>query len=525
MRIIVLIGVVGILLACGRSQQPDEKETAPPASPTPTATALVPEQEGQAPQSSGFTDEPQPNAQLSYSAAVDPSSFMLPSGGQVGLNERAFNAAVIARASLLSTNATAENIGTDPNGTTVYRGLLEFKFKVLEYLKGTGGYELVVFVTDQLDRTYATMELALEAAQSWKRDRDTRWDDREALIFAEKPVGSSGQVTRYSFGPYGYIEAYTLDSGNRVWLPSVSSSAEGSALSGGLRFLLEEPGGDGSSGGASGVGSGQTKTVSVSEMNALIAKLEKWQKDGEGVEGYLECIRTSFAEERYINGKRERGESLNTSSDYYLDSGLPARTLINRTGSPRPGKTWLGGKDKDLFADANGPFITMRPLRNGTYLVYRNYQWPELIPCDYFPTEYIDVHATYVHVTAPAGTLHEAFFDPVTVGTAIAADSTNGVLKPTSFTDGNSASATLQSIAWKSPSTGSGQATVELKLTPHTGLANHVLDFIALDGSVILSLDADEATVDAANNTLSWSVSSQPWKDGDKLMLRVHDGP
>lgn len=214
--------------------------------------------------------------------------------GQIGLNERVFDAAVVARASLISTNATAENIGTDENGATVYRGLLEFKFNVIEYLKGAGGVEIVVFVTDQLDRTYATMELALEAAQSWERDRDTRWDNREALIFAETPAGSSGQDTRYSFGPYGYIEAYTLDSKNRVWLPSVSSGAAGSSSSGDARFLLEEPGGGGSSGGASGTDSGQPETISVSEMKSLIARLEKWRKDGEGIEGYLECIRPAL---------------------------------------------------------------------------------------------------------------------------------------------------------------------------------------------------------------------------------------
>ncbi len=209
---------------------------------------------------------------------VPPSSVVAPQLGQIGLNERVFDAAVIARASLTSTNATAENIDTDSNGATAYRGMLEFKFRVLEYLKGTGGGELVVFVTDQLDRTYATMELALEAAQSWKRDRDTRWDDREALIFAEEPVGSSGQVTRYSFGPYGHIKAYTLDSKNRVWLPSVSSDTS----PGDVRFFLEEPGGGGPSGGASGAGSGQTETISVSEMKSLIARLEKWIEEGEG---------------------------------------------------------------------------------------------------------------------------------------------------------------------------------------------------------------------------------------------------
>ena len=60
-----------------------------------------------------------------------------------------------------------------------------------------------------------------------------------------------------------------------------------------------------------------------------------------------------------------------------------------------------------------------------------------------------------------------------------------------------------------------------MKLTPHTALAGRVVDFIELDGKVSLSLIVDEATVDTANNTLSWSVSPQPWEDGDKLMVRI----
>ena len=47
------------------------------------------------------------------------------------------------------------------------------------------------------------------------------------------------------------------------------------------------------------------------------------------------------------------------------------------------------------------------------------------------------------------------------------------------------------------------------------------MDFIALDGSVPLSLKVADATVDSANDTLSWTVASQPWNDGDKLMLRI----
>ena len=89
-----------------------------------------------------------------------------------------------------------------------------------------------------------------------------------------------------------------------------------------------------------------------------------------------------------------------------------------------------------------------------------------------------------VTVTAPEGTLHEAFFDPVTVGTAVAADSANGVLKPAGFTDANGASATIQRIAWEAGTGESG--TVKLKLSPHDGIAGHTLHFIALDGSVPL---------------------------------------
>ena len=112
--------------------------------------------------------------------------------------------------------------------------------------------------------------------------------------------------------------------------------------------------------------------------------------------------------------------------------------------------------------------------------------------------------------------MHEAFFDPVTDGTAVAADDANGVLKPATFTGADGASATIERIEWES-------GTVKLEVSPHTVVAGHAVDFIELDGSVSLSLHADQATVDAANDTLSWSVASQPWDDGDELMVRVRE--
>ena len=55
---------------------------------------------------------------------------------------------------------------------------------------------------------------------------------------------------------------------------------------------------------------------------------------------------------------------------------------------------------------------------------------------------------------------------------------------------------------------------MKLKVDPHDGLVGQVVDIIELDGTVSLSLDVLDATVDAANRTLSWSVASQPWEDG-----------
>ena len=63
---------------------------------------------------------------------------------------------------------------------------------------------------------YTTMDLALEAAKSWEQERDTRWDDREAIILVREvtvPVSSNGSK-RYSLGP---IYDYALDGKYRMW--------------------------------------------------------------------------------------------------------------------------------------------------------------------------------------------------------------------------------------------------------------------------------------------------------------------
>ena len=165
------------------------------------------------------------------------------------------------------------------------------------------------------------------------------------------------------------------------------------------------------------------------------------------------------------------------------------------------------------------PMETVRPLPSGFYSFTWKYHRAEFVLCQ--PNLFYN-HTVNVTVAAPPGTLHEAFVDPVTDGSAVAADSSNGQLEPAAFTDANGASATIQRIEWAAGTvkievtTGSGSGT-----GPDDALAGHIVDIIELDGTVSLSLVVTDATVDSANDTLSWSVASQPWADGDKLMVRI----
>ena len=99
-----------------------------------------------------------------------------------------------------------------------------------------------------------------------------------------------------------------------------------------------------------------------------------------------------------------------------------------------------------------------------------------------------------VTVTAPEGTVREAFFDPVTDGDAVGASTTAGTIRYES-------------------------GKVSADLTPD--VTDTALDFIALDGTITLSLVSGAAT--STDEVLVWTVDSAPWNVGDLLMLRIRE--
>ena len=425
--------------------------------------------------------------------------------GTPSVEGRIYDSDVVVRASLQSSG----------NGS--------LRFRAIEYLKGTGPVDVTVHASTS--------------------NRNTAWDDREAVLFLSLPedrassgaTGSSGGVAAGEFvftEDNDFIDpiyesgskipiGYTIDKRDPAWLPTEAEAGASGATGEGAGdpvFITDS---------AAATGSSQL-TISLSDLRSKIA----WVEGGEDVEGYDQCIRAMLIYKRYDRDWEAHYGTPWTpyQSEAQVSSGAGEGVAIYVSGPHRePGyhRFWLTGQDASLFKAQivdddeialNGyspTAMTARPLPSRVYKFFTHFQRYEYMPCNFIPDG--DLLEWIVTVTAPDSAVHEAFFDPVTLGAAVGADAANGVLKPASFslTDGGS-TASLTKIAWES-----GRATVELD--PSLSLADHHADFIALDGSVSLRLDFDDAaeTVDGTKRTLAWNVCTRPWESGDLLMLRI----
>ena len=408
-----------------------------------------------------------------------------------------------------------------------YRAMHTFRFRVIEYLKGSGASEITVRA--RTNGTRGTEAKALQVARDTLAERDTSRDTHEVILFLGEryrdgtaeavAAGSSQPESEFQFllsGPYGPLQ-YTIDTLNRVWLPAKdpptdegeSSDEDDSAV----LFLMGDP------------SEAVPPTMSLGELRSEIAEVDALMGTGGGTEEYKKCVVEGWQYAHLFAGRTADGPFVPYETTYQLPSGTPEGTVVESYRDDGPGynSKLIEGADKDLFKFAlvddderpdngyNLGVATTRPLPAGTYQYKGILQKYYEVPCNFIRGFHTIQN---VVVTAPEGTLHELFFDPVTVGSTVSADDTNGVLKPASFTDANGRSATIESISYESD-------TVKIGVSPDDALEGHVVDIIELDGTVSLSLDVADATVDSANDTLSWTVSEQPWDDGDKLMLRI----
>ena len=494
--------------------------------------------------------------------------------GNATLQERIAVADVVAHVRFVNVQTSVEryNLGayegtTSPAADLPYTPALRFTFDVMEYLKsGANPPNRLTAMVGSLS-SFDSASDAQDAANGMLGRRNVQWDSREAIVFLTNeslhfPSTSSSDLYFMSLldtiDGDGFGDMYSVASKrNRIWLPSTTPS--NAQVAGELRFYLEEPTAgsvqaSGRSANSASQSASTAQSIGLSEVKSEISAVTSLL--GNSRKQRL-CVLSKLETEREWAFVRSLGDNpkVEFTYDARIESGKPEGTVVFNTSNTRlldngedgedwEGRTWFEGEGADLFVKGEatirrtatasvgnsfhaqgGKFLytwqslqhsweTVRPLPEGAYKLRRKSRTALYVPCDYTDAIY-DSPAT-IRVVGSPGTSHEALFDPVTDGTTVAADSSNGQLEPAAFTDANGAAASLQRIEW-------AVGTVKVKVSPHTGLGGHRLDFIELEGAVSLSLVVDDATVDAANKTLSWAVAEQPWHDGDLLMVRIKE--
>ena len=457
--------------------------TSAPAIPTPTPPLYAPTVVGwpsQAPIQHGSAGSTQGYGVPPHTYAANPSVY-----------EQIYHSDAIVRASL--TSATNDVL----------------RFRVLEYLKGIGSSEIMISAPTA--------------------NRDTQYDFRDAILFLSRPEGaaegasgtSGATATVFEFtgsiyDEYrgGFPSGYAINQENRAWMPAINTGgASGSVGSGGTTQF--DPG-------APAPGRMHEEPLTVERIKTLVT----WMS-ARIDETYQYCIVSAVIDEAYYRkyaayyGTAYRPETGGT-----IASGQPAGTIIwasTQNHGPQYGQYSVEGEDAALFGyaswddnenprdDYEGRFTIARPLPGGTYSVTTRAIWGDFAACNYTP-ESGRLYWT-ITVSAPEGILYEALFDPVTIGPAVGADASYGVLKPSAFTVG-ATSTSITGLKWENNS-------VVLTLSPHVSLSGLRLDFIASDGSVALSLPVSSAMEDSTVGTLTWSMAQQPWVAGDLVMLRI----
>ena len=517
MRILTILALVFVL---GCSQADVQEKVVPPA-PTPeevTQPDLVEEV---------ALPDPTPAAEPE---TVKTLQHGPPSYGEYGvatLEEMLASSEVIIRGRLASVRGVGVRSyrgvsGTPPDSTFEgYIDALEFTFDVLEYLKGSGGptvtavaYELSYHVEDTAEDAAASADWNLLPG------RDKRWDSREAIVFLRKPplrehehlrsqldhdyyLGITGKQDRQVTVASGEARAWLPDAssavgersasgGAKVWLPDASSAVGVRSASEQL-FLLEDPVQATQGVAQRSVGqSSSTSSVSLSGLKAKLAAIEAEMAQGDGSQAYRDCIiatyfynRPELYEDMLFEATVESGAPADTPvytysyAEFYLDRYGPTEPIDYKD-------TWLEGRDADLFGRRYpGHLYNKRPLPAGEYRSFSLARNHEMRLCQGDAWAQRGKFENVITVTAPEGTLAEAFFDPVADGTATTATTTVGTIRY----EAN---------------------TIKATLTPT--VTNHILDFIALDGSVALSLDVADATT--TDGVRSWTVRPRPGARG-----------
>ncbi len=392
-------------------------------------------------------------------------------------------------------------------------------------------------------------EALLNAAEWWSR-RSSVWDHGLAVLFLKRDEYDEVDLTFAERG-WGYDHYYLggPQEYERSWLPSVGEDFVPPPVTfGNLGWLGQDHGdeapltGDGSAPRFVSV-SGPSRegptpvVISLADLRSRLAEFSALLEKGKDDPDYEFCIYLVLSNEASARTSREPPSPYR--HERVVPSGLPSGTVVQR--SNRFGyevlafeNIWLEGPDADVFElvksdahdiEGDGYFellTALRPLPFGEYMVERHYDYPVFRLCsDFNPNGFVLIQYDQWTISVEAsieGTVHEAFFDPASLGNGSGYSEEGGSLRPVAIPTGR-LHTSINGLIWR-------QGTIVMSQEPFMPLAGYDIDIVDLDGSVRLTLPAAEATVDRDVGRLDWTAPNEPWRAGDKLMLRIRpEGP
>ena len=456
-------------------------------------------------------------------------STLLPYG-IVSLDERISLSDAIVRAEFVSAEMGAKAWSEG------YHGVIRYTFRVLEYLKGSGKTQISVEVDVCCHRVWLSSQDAQAESGAWIFD-NSQWHDRQAvLLLADASQGSSSD---YTFAGPKHIDhlRYRIDSEeNKAWMPAVVSPGQDTSIASrdDQLFLTDWPVG------LSNPAEAVSSTISLGQIRGRISGIDKQIATYDDPTEGRECVQIRLSSDRLESEYKKRSVRV---SNFEMTSGAASGTVFKISDGASfedwPYFIWflVGDLDHvfvseivDTDADATNGYTVewsnTRPVPSGKYTNYLKSVLPlEFVrnnPCA--SLEGIDTlddlkiaqgttseNQWTITVTAPEGTLHEAFFDPVAL-----TDPSDGIgvrYNPkTSFMLPDKTSVTLDYLYY-------APGIVKMGITPHNALFGYEMDIIELDGKVSSTFVFDgSGSVSAPHE---WATCVQPWDVGDKLMLRI----
>ena len=447
--------------------------------------------------------------------------------GSSSLEERINLADIIARVGFVSLSAAVAHIKTDEG--TLYSPGVSYRFNVLEYLKGDEGdqIEAIAYAYSYFDNE----NQARKAAEAILPDvHDKRWELVQSIIFLhEDTVDGNGLLSshQHQFVIAGTgispVANFHIDNEyNKVWLPAAWGDTPESDIGDGIEFLLDDP--------DYYDDKLEIPTITLENLREFIEDYQEEHDAGVSEHGkkvYKACLVKKYNDMRFDEQREYKRHDIEG-----VPSGLPSGTqiLTEENWGRTPTKKTLHlvdhieGDDAELFSVDPFYFHTVRPIPQGTYRFYRwgygeapNDRVRHACGADILSEKARTSIEFFIHVVAPDDTIHEAFFDPVSLESGVGATVAEGSIVPSEFAQGSQGSININRVLWD-------DSKVEIVLSDEADLDGHHIDFIALDGSTLLRLDFDDASLTAASDdthSLSWGVCKQPWEKEDQLMIRI----